>query len=406
MRRTGALAAITTAGLLGLLIGSLTAAQVQDTASPAGPRSDTPTRSSAAAQLETSRHAAASTTSPAVLLAWTPQQLDPALPTAAASDPQVSAISVVRGGTLDLIESRTAGGTVVDTPASGWVIPLDAIAVDPAAHAQFASGSDRGAITGLRPHEALLSSTSAGLRRLHPGDTITLAGGQALTVASVVSDTSIGGAELAVDNPTGQQAGLTANRYLLAAYNGDRPTLEQRLRSALPAERTARFRGPGETPFLRNGDAVLPQAQLKQRFGEFAYRPSAGDDIEQDPHWQAESLVDVDLPIVGRARCHRDVVDALTGALKSLVDENLAGLVDPAGFAGCWNPRTVRAGDAISRHAWGVAIDLNFGSNPTGLASVQDPRLVATFAQWGFTDGASWLIPDAGHFEYVAPPRP
>jgi hypothetical protein len=52
-----------------------------------------------------------------------------------------------------------------------------------------------------------------------------------------------------------------------------------------------------------------------------------------------------------------------------------------------------------------VAVDLNFGDNPTGLASVQDPRLVAIFARWGFTEGSGWLVPDAGHFEYVSPPQ-
>lgn len=350
--------------------------------------------------------ASAPTTSPAVLLAWTPQRLDPALSTAATIDPQVSATSVVRGGPLDLVESRTAGGTVVDAPTPGWAIPLDAIAVDPTSHARFASGNDRGALAGLGPGEALLSATSAGLRRLHAGDTVELAGGVTLTVAAVVTDTSIGGAELAVDARTGLRVGLTTDRFLLAAYAGDRTALEERLRAALAEGGTVRFRGPGETPFLRNGDAVLPQAQLKQRFGEFAHRPGAGDDIDQDPRWQAENLVEVDLPIVGRTRCHREVVDALAGALGALVDANLADLVAPDGFAGCWNARTTRRGDAISRHAWGVAIDLNFGTNPTGLASIQDPRLVATFARWGFTDGASWLIPDAGHFEYVGPPRP
>ena len=99
-------------------------------------------------------------------------------------------------------------------------------------------------------------------------------------------------------------------------------------------------------------------------------------------------------------------VDALTGALDEVAGRSLAGLIDPDGFAGCWNPRTTRAGTTISRHAWGVAVDLNFGQNPTGLTSVQDPRLLEIFARWGFADGSRWLIPDAGHFEYVAPPQP
>jgi D-alanyl-D-alanine carboxypeptidase len=116
--------------------------------------------------------------------------------------------------------------------------------------------------------------------------------------------------------------------------------------------------------------------------------------------------VTADLPIVGRARCHRAVVAAVGGALAEVVRANLASLVDRRGFGGCWNPRMTRAGSGLSRHAWGVAVDLNTGDNPTGFASVQDPRLVDIFRRWGLTSGGDWLVPDAGHFEFVAPPAP
>jgi D-alanyl-D-alanine carboxypeptidase len=437
VRRAGALVAVLAAGLAGLVAGAAGMARIQDAGSSDDPspaaRQDAATTSNSEADTTASddRRAAAHTPpetgtaptpsneaapTPDVLLAWTPLGLDPGLVAAATGDAQVSATSVVRGGALDLVGSRTAGGAAVDAPANGWAIPLDAIAVDPAAHAGFASGTDRAALAGLGPGNALLGATSAELRRLGPGDTIELAGGLTVTVSGVVSDSAVGGAELVLDTATGERAGLTTDRYVLAAYDGDRATLEQRLRSALAEDSAVRFRGPGETPYLRNGDAVLPQVLIKQRFGEFAYRrggtgSSAGtdtstDEFEQDARWQAENLVSVDLPIIGRARCHRAVVEALAGALGEVVDANLAGLVDPEGFAGCWNARTTRAGNAISRHAWGVAVDLNFGANPTGLASVQDPRLVTIFGRWGFTEGSGWLVPDAGHFEYVSPPRP
>ncbi|HEX6165540.1 MAG TPA: M15 family metallopeptidase, partial [Acidimicrobiales bacterium] len=343
---------------------------------------------------------------PAVLLAWTPGGLDQGLAAAATADPAVGATSVVRGGVVDLVASRDPTGGAVDDPAPGWAIPLDAVAVDPAAHAGFVSVADRATVAALRDGQALLGATSAELRRLGPGSVVDLAGGASVTVAGVVSDAAIGGAEMAVDRPTGERLGLGVDRYVLAAYGGERAPLEGRLRSSLPAGATVRFRGPGETPFLRNGDAVLPQVLIKQRFGEFAYRPGAGDGFDQDPAWQDRTLVTVDLPIIGQARCHRGVADALAGALGEVASANLASLIDRDGFAGCWNARTTRAGTSVSRHAWGVAVDLNFGANPTGLASVQDPRLVAIFRRWGFTDGSGWLVPDAGHFEYVSPPRP
>jgi hypothetical protein len=345
---------------------------------------------------------------PAVLLAWSRSDagrgLDPGLEPAAATLPSVSATSLVRAGGLDLVGSRDMEGARVDTLAPGWAIPLDAAAVDPASHADFVPVADRAAIAGLRPGEAVLGRTSAELRRLAVGGVIELTGGQSVVVSAIVEDASIGGAELAVDIATGERLGLTTPRYLLVAYRGDRPALEDRLRAALRPGTVVRFRGPGETPYLRHADAVLPQAQIKAHFGEFSYRAGAGDGFEQDPGWQAENIVTRTVPILGAVRCHRGIVDALVGALTEIQTAGLARLVEQAGYDGCFNPRFVAGSDSVSRHAWGAAFDMGFSSNPTGLESVQDPRLVEIFRRWGFTSGDSWLVPDAGHFEFVAPP--
>jgi D-alanyl-D-alanine carboxypeptidase len=346
-------------------------------------------------------------TQPAVLLAWTPNRLDPALATTAVSLPAARATSVVRGGVVDLAGSHDMEGRVVDRLDAGWVIPLDAVAIAPADHAAFAPLADRVAVAELAAGEALLGRTSAKLRRLSPGGVIDLAGGRSVVVAGVVEDATVGGAELAVDLATGGRIGLDRPRYLLVAYDGDRSAMEDRLRSALARGVSVRFRGPGETPFLRHGDAVLAQAQIKARFGEFSLRRSAegGRAFEQDPRWQAEHIVTRDVPILGRVTCHRDIFHALVAALGEIEKAGLAGLVEQVSYDGCWNPRLVQPGAAVSRHAWGVAFDLGFRSNPTGFESVQDPRLVEILRRWGFTSGDGWLVPDAGHFEFVSPPQ-
>ena len=77
-----------------------------------------------------------------------------------------------------------------------------------------------------------------------------------------------------------------------------------------------------------------------------------------------------------------------------------------ASFEGCYNARTITGSTQLSRHAWGAAVDLNFSSNPTGVGSMQDARLVDIFERWGFGSGDFWLVPDSGHFEYIAPPSP
>jgi hypothetical protein len=334
-----------------------------------------------------------------VLLAWTPEALDPTLPPAARRLAGVDAISEVATGLTNLVASHDSDGTVVDRTDTGWSIPLDTIAIDPAGQAGFASVADRAAVAGLGPGEALLGRTSATLRRLDVGGTIDFDSGRSVVVAGIVEDSTIGAAELAVDRATGRQLGISTLRYMLVAHSGDRAGVETALRRALPPDKAVRFRGLGETPYLRQGDAVLPHVRLKERFGEFAYQPPPPGEREfvQDPEWRSENLVTRDLPILGQVTCHRAVIEAIEGALDELVAANLEG---------CWNSRLVVAGGDLSRHAWGVAIDINYDANMTGRESQQDPRLVEVFQRWGFTWGGEWLVRDPAHFEYLQPPKP
>ncbi|MBK5223682.1 MAG: M15 family metallopeptidase [Acidimicrobiia bacterium] len=93
------------------------------------------------------------------------------------------------------------------------------------------------------------------------------------------------------------------------------------------------------------------------------------------------------------------MIDPLTMVLGDLAAMNLGHLVDPAAFAGCWVPRRIAEGGSLSKHTWGLAVDVNIGTNPRGSFSTQDPRLVDLMRSAGFTWGGSWLVPDPGHYE-------
>lgn len=342
-----------------------------------------------------------------VLLVWTAGGLPDGLAEAVSSIAQVRQVTVVHGDRVDLISSVDVDGRPVDTAPDGWAWPLDALAIDPEGYAPFVPKASAHVVSELTDGQVLLGSTSAQLRGLAAGGNLTLTGGHRLEVAGVVDDTAVAAAEVVVDVTTGRRIGVTTPRFLLVAYDGDRPSLEDAIRDQAPPGSTVRVRTPGETPFLRHGDAVLPQALIKQRFGEFSYRPPGpgGEAFHQDAQWEARHLVTADLPLIGAARCHRTVVQALRGALGELDAEGLDHLVDPDGFAGCHNPRLIAPDGSVSRHAWGIAVDLNAGANPTGTASAQDQRLVDTFARWGFTWGGFWLVPDPMHFEYLRQPE-
>jgi hypothetical protein len=340
------------------------------------------------------------------LLVWTADGLPADLAARVATLPDVRSSTLVEGDTLPLVASYASDGQPIDRTPPGEVIPLDALAIDPATYAPFWDKAAQAQLLALRPGEALLGTTSARLRRAGPGTVLELAGSARVTVAGVIADQAVGAAEVVVDAATAPSLGIGTPRFLLVAYRGDRTPLEQQITPLLPPGASVRYRSRGETPFLRHADAVLPQALVKDRFGEFSYTPPTRDRFfVVDPTWRAENIETRAVPVLGKVMCHRAVLPALEGALRELEQRNLGFLVDRAGYQGCFQPSVISENGSLSRHSWGVAADLNFSKNPTGAASAVDPRLVEVMERWGFVSGGDWLVPDPGHFEYLRPPR-
>ncbi len=376
-------------------------------ASPATAAPVTTAATTSTAAPPTTASPTTTTTAPAppvsdeALLVWTPGRLPAGFADAVAGLAGVEAVTVVRAEQVGLVAWTGADGLEAGAAPAGFEYPVEAGAFDPASYGEFVAPDVAAALAGLGPGEVLLGETAARLRGIGAGGGLELAGGTRLAVRGVVPDVAIGGVEIAV--APGTLAEVDEERYLLASYRGERAELEAAIVELLPAGVAARVRFPGETPVLRHGDAVLPQVAIKEAFGEFAIRPSGGG-FEVDPAWVDEHVVAAEVPLLGRVVCHRDLLPALRGAMEEVERRNLAFLVDPEGFRGCFNPRFIAGRRDPSRHAWGVAVDLNFGANPTGRESAQDPRLVAVMERWGFTSGHDWLIPDPGHFEYLRPP--
>ena len=335
-----------------------------------------------------------------VLLVWTPSRLPDGMVEHVAALAGIRRATSVHGGLVSMTRSWDADGGIVDEPQPGFAIPLDGMAFDPSTFAPFVPATVRPVFEHLRADEVLLGTTSARLRRVHPGGTLELAGGRRVKVAGIVDDAVIGAAEVAFTRAGSPE--LPAPRYLLVAYDGDRTQVEVAIRGVVDAAVPVRFRGPGETPFFRQGDAVLAQVFVKERFGEFSFRPGEGRTIVIDPVWERANLVSRDDPVLGRLRCHKDLLPAIDGALRELEQHHLAFVV--GSFEGCWNPVKIVEGGDLSRHAWGAAVDLNYAKNPTQLVSAQDPRLVDVMRRWGFTWGGNWLVPDPAHFEYLRLP--
>ena len=149
---------------------------------------------------------------------------------------------------------------------------------------------------------------------------------------------------------------------------------------------------------IPNKNWVLPTAMVKEMFGDFQIKERDGTWITTEPSWREENIQVKKMPILGNTRCHRLMWGPLEGALNQIVDEGLANTLSVEDFkksGGCYAPRRINrfdAGGSISRHAWGIAIDINTKSS-------YHPRVVEIFNSWGFAWGGTWTSPDEMHFE-------
>jgi hypothetical protein len=212
-----------------------------------------------------------------------------------------------------------------------------------------------------------------------------------------------------VSRSTGARLGVTQDRYLVVQpAPGRRITaaaFRHRVAPFLPPDlgidRAVQVRAPGDTPYFRAGDAVLPPVLVKSLFGEFAARPGAQTGtLQVDPAWIRSNIESTSVPVLGRVTCNRGIVPQLRSAMQHVRAAGLGHAV--TSYHGCFVPRYIGWSDAnmLSYHSWGIAFDVNLGSNLRGESPHQDPRLVRTLARWGFAWGGTWIVPDGSHFEF------
>lgn len=285
----------------------------------------------------------------------------------------------------------------------GDAVPFELANVSPGGFKGFAPPSDRAAIAGLGPGRIVLSRTSARLTGAAVGTTLRLRSGTREVVAVVDDETAMGyEGVIAGRDPRSWQR---IDRYFLLDLKkpSARARVERRAQAMLSPGTRVRVRAYGETPFLRYGDAVVPQMFLKENFGVFAARPAPDGSLDIDPAWRSRAITSKRVPILGTVTCHRALFPQLRGALSELAERGLAYLIDPRGYAGCYSPRFID-GDPrgrVSHHSWGIAFDINAPGNAYGAEPTLDERVVEVFERWGFTWGGRWLVPDGMHFEWV-----
>jgi hypothetical protein len=322
--------------------------------------------------------------------------------------PGIRRVVVVASDNTWLARSTTQDGEVVDDPPPTFAIPLEVAAVDPRAYAPFLPPADRSVVVALARGQGVLGESSAKLRGLGPGAVLRF-GAERIEVAAILPDELVGASELLVSRRVGSRIGVTHDRYALLVSDGE-PNERQvttAVRGVLPAGTLVRVRAPGETPYFRAGDAVLPPVAIKELFGEFAAKPRPGMPgfLTIDPSWTATHIATEHVPLLGDVTCNVALFPQIRGAIDEIVRLGLRDSI--TSYSGCFAPRMINriptAG--ISHHAWGIALDINVPQNPFGAEPDQDPDMVAVFERWGFIWGGTFIQPDGMHFEYRRPPQ-
>ena len=250
----------------------------------------------------------------------------------------------------------------------------------------------------IRDNKIVISELTASRYELNVGDYVNLVGLNSETipieVGKVIKDSKIGWFEGVINKDLGFKLGIYRN---IQAIIWDSHINENFL---IELHKNINYRKVKLT-FRENRvnkNWVLPTALVKEMFGDFQIKERDGVWITTEPEWREENIQNKRMPILGITRCHRLMWEPLEGALNQILEEGLEeylSIEEWRSSGGCYAPRRINrfdAGGSISRHAWGIAIDINTKSS-------YPPRVVQIFNDWGFAWGGTWTSPDEMHFE-------
>ncbi len=313
--------------------------------------------------------------------------------------------TVVHSGTLRLL-GVDRGSDPVQQFAPGFGVPMSVVVYEVRRMGALLDGQVADSLE--EPGALVMSERTAALRGAEVGDTVRLEGWNGaiveVAVSAVVPDEDIGWSEIALAPQTALDLGLERpSRALL--WDLQSIELAKLLLSGIDVRQSVRVTAAGEE--VDRTDFTLTTIEQKERFGEFSFRYTRrGDFIQIDPAWVEANIVDVSFPETGPFRCHRAVVPYLRSAMSELRSAGLADTIvfeDFQAAGGCYVPRLMRGGDkgfALSRHAWGTAIDFNPSTNRYGGELTLPEGFGEVFRRWGFAWGAGWTVPDPMHFEW------
>ena len=295
---------------------------------------------------------------------------------------------------------------------NGWRIPM-ATMVAPVAYIAAVGGQDMA--NAAADGYVLMGETSAGIRRAQVGDVMTLRDGRfrpkLFAVGAIVPDRFVDWGDFFMTDTTASVLGtLPISRVIVTGMASSKSVIAAWKAKRFPIGSQFRLRTSWDRV---NPDGTLGTATTKKLLGELIYKPTTGSSMLVDASWATKNIVwkKVYQGINLANNCHKTVATAIQNALSEIKAAGLSNAIDVRNsnrYGGCFVGRYNRFGGVFgspSRHAWGMAIDINTATNQQGGVPQMNCSVVRIFRKWGFAWGGNFWPTDGMHFEYVGERR-
>ena len=310
------------------------------------------------------------------------------------------------------LTAQTRDGVDLFRLTQGWRIALATMVVDEGFIR--AIGGDAMA-SAMGPGKVLMGESAASVRKAKVGDLLTIRdqkfGPHVVEVGGIVADSFVDWGDILMSPKTATILGeLKIANVTIVGIRSPKEVLSSLQRNGITMGTSFRVARSWDNS---NPDKQLGTGVTKKLMGEFSFRPTTGGSIVVSPEFLAKNIVwrhrYNDIPLINN--CHRDVVPAIQGALTEIKEAGLAKYIDVQNsnssggcFVGRYN-RLAKMFGSPSRHAWGMALDINTNTNQQGTTPHMKCEIVRIFRKWGFAWGGGFYPADGMHFEFVGEPR-
>lgn len=310
------------------------------------------------------------------------------------------------------LTAHTRDGEDLMRLSNKWRIPM-ATMVAPVEYISIVGGQQMADV--IATGQVAISEEAAKLRRAQVGDVLVLRDNRfrmrEFVIGAIVAEPFVNWGELLMSTDIAATLGsMPIARVSIVNFDAPKSVVSALGKKKIQIGNTFRLRTTWDN---ENPDGTLGLAAAKTLMGEFAFRPSAGSNIEIAPSWKDANIawgtIFKRVPLF--MNCHKKVVKAIQRALTEISKAGLARHIDVKNsnrYGGCFVSRYSRlAGNfgSPSRHAFGMAFDLNISNNQQGTIPQMNCDVVRIMRRWGFAWGGNFWPLDGMHFEYVGERR-